>query len=443
MYQRSAFRNEADFTVAQLETMGSPVQGRIVGRMVDNDASVSDNYKRLIMETVGLVFSPDVSRERTVGQIEEDLIGEVRRALARIFPELRFDGVTGVGAQGPTGTFLFTKGESKNFLYKNLSGGEKAAFDLLLDVIVKRKYFNPALWCIDEPEAHMGTRAQGRLLDELVRLVPEESQLFIASHSIGFMTRAVQMARDCPGSVAFLDLGGHDFDHAVTLTPVEPNREFWRRTLDVALDDLADLVGPKQVVMCEGRPSRKSRNADFDAECYRTIFAQEFPDTDFLSVGNSHDASNDTIGLASALQTLSRGTSVVRLVDRDMRTPHEVNELQAAGVRVLTLRHIESYLYHDEVLAALCASVGQPDKSPEVVALKAAKLQASVDRGNDADDMKSAAGELYTAVRQLLGLTQAGSHQAAFARDTLAPLLRPEMEAYRLLKSDIFGGETE
>ena len=32
--------------------------------------------------------------------------------------------------------------------YKNLSGGEKAAFDLLLDLHVKKKYFPDSLYCI-------------------------------------------------------------------------------------------------------------------------------------------------------------------------------------------------------------------------------------------------------------------------------------------------------
>jgi hypothetical protein len=39
------------------------------------------------------------------------------------------------------GTFRFDKGDSHAFLYTNLSGGEKAAFDLLLDILIKRKEF--------------------------------------------------------------------------------------------------------------------------------------------------------------------------------------------------------------------------------------------------------------------------------------------------------------
>jgi hypothetical protein len=36
-----------------------------------------------------------------------------------------------------------------------LSGGEKAAFDLLLDLVIKRREFNDTVFFIDEPEAHM------------------------------------------------------------------------------------------------------------------------------------------------------------------------------------------------------------------------------------------------------------------------------------------------
>ena len=46
-------------------------------------------------------------------------------------------------------------------------GGEKAAFDLLLDIFVKKAEYNDTVFCIDEPEAHMNPKLQGKLLEEL------------------------------------------------------------------------------------------------------------------------------------------------------------------------------------------------------------------------------------------------------------------------------------
>src|ERR1035438_1251453 len=174
-------------------------------------------------------------------------------------------------------------------------------------------------------------------------LLPDNCQLFLASHSIGFMRKAWEMAKVNADHVAFIDLQGVDFDRHVVLTPVRPTREFWARTLDVALGDLASLVAPEQLVLCEGRPSQgvNDRKAAFDAICYGRIFGAEFPNTDFLSVGNSHDVGQDRLEFGSAIQALSSGTRVVRLIDRDMRSSHEVEILKEGGVRVLTRRHID------------------------------------------------------------------------------------------------------
>jgi hypothetical protein len=77
--------------------------------------------------------------------------------MSRVFGDLV---LSGPGDPLQQGSFFFEKGNSKNFHYKNLSGGEKAAFDIILDVIVKRVAYDDTVYCLDEPEAHMHTRLQ-------------------------------------------------------------------------------------------------------------------------------------------------------------------------------------------------------------------------------------------------------------------------------------------
>ena len=67
----------------------------------------------------------------------------------RLFPNLELNSL---GNPLRDGTFRFTKGSSRGFAYKNLSGGEKAAFDLVLDLVVARNEYNDTIFCIDEPE---------------------------------------------------------------------------------------------------------------------------------------------------------------------------------------------------------------------------------------------------------------------------------------------------
>jgi predicted ATP-dependent endonuclease of OLD family len=63
--------------------------------------------------------------------------------------------------------------------------GREGCFRLLLDFVVKTEAFRDTVFCIDEPELHMHTQLQARLLEELYDSTPERCQLWIATHSIG------------------------------------------------------------------------------------------------------------------------------------------------------------------------------------------------------------------------------------------------------------------
>ncbi len=205
VYIRSAFRNEADFQVNSFNRLASPLDSARFNRLIDNDMSVSENYQRLIMQTIDGDYDKSIPDDVNKGEIRDRVIGEARRAMNKVFPDLVITGVGGIGSSGAgVGTFFFDKGKSHEFLYKNLSAGEKAAFDLVLDIIVKRGFYDDTIWCIDEPETHLNNRVQGVLLETLVELLPDRCQLWIASHSIGFMRKSWEMARGMPGSVAFL-----------------------------------------------------------------------------------------------------------------------------------------------------------------------------------------------------------------------------------------------
>lgn len=297
------------------------------------------------------------------------------------------------------GTFRFSKGVSTGFDFKNLSGDEKAAFDLILDLVVARCAYDDTLFCIDEPESHMNARLQAELLSVLYGLIPQKCQLMLATHSIGMMRRARDIETGHPGSVVFLDFGGRDFDQPEVIEPTRTDRAFWQRAYDVALADLAALVAPECVVICEGEPKSRTtaQHHSHDARCYELIFRTEFPGTQFIPGGNAAEVSDDRRGLAYALGALTQGTEVVKLIDRDARSPQEVNELREGGIRVLSRRNLESYLFDDEVLRALATSVNQVDKAETLLAKKRSIRAA---RPDDAcDDLKPATGEIYVACR--------------------------------------------
>ena len=407
--------------------------------MIDNDIAVGENYQRLVGQGVEDLYEQQ-DGSKTFTKYREERIGGMQKALGKLFPDLELNSL---GNPLRDGTFRFTKGESKGFAFKNLSGGEKAAFDLILDLVIARRDFDNTLFCIDEPESHMNARLQAELLSVLYDLVPENCQLMLATHSIGMMRRARDIEAENPGSVVFLDFGDRDFDKSQTIEPIKPNRKFWKRAYDVALDDLAALVAPKQVIICEGSPKleKSVKNNSHDARCYDSIFETEFPDARFISMGNDREIVDDKRGLAEALRLLIGGMKVVRLIDRDDRSKTEVSEKAEEGVRVLSRRNLESYLFDDEVLKALAVSENKKDKIKCLLAKKE-KICASISDKPE-DDLKPASGKIYNACKKILKLTQCGNTTEAFMRDTLAPLIKPNMAVYQKLKCDIFGTETK
>jgi hypothetical protein len=287
----------------------------------------------------------------------------------------------------------------------------------------------------------------GAMLSELVRMIPPSCQLWVATHAVGMLRRARDMEVEAPGSVVFLDFGGGDFDAPVELRPVPPTRRFWQAALRVALDDLADLVAPRLVVVCEGtsKSAGGGKNADYDATCYNAIFADEFPDVQFLSGGNSHDVKGDRLGFIAALPSVAPGIRVRHLLDRDGHAPEEVAELEGQKdrtVRVLSRRHIESYLYDAEVLAALCELAAKHEETERTIADVQEVLAGNEASGRPPDDVKAAAGRIYNRLRVWLELDRANlasGDARAFARLRLVPLLKREMAVYEELKASIFG----
>lgn len=441
VYVRSAHRNEADFTLNGLTQLPSPLDSSRVQRMIDNDMSVSQNYQRLIVETFTAVFDVTASDTTTRLELRDAFIGKVRDSLNNIYPDLILNGISSNPLE--SGTFSFTKGSSTNFSYKNLSAGEKAAFDLILDVVISGRYYDRTIWCIDEPETHLNVRVQGALLDQLLFLLPPACQLILASHSLGFMRRAWEMSQQDPAKVQFLDFEGRDFDQTVTMTPEPADRAFWNRTLDVAMGDLAALVAPEQVVLCEGRPAStrgKSTKSEFDASCYRKIFAAELPNTDFISIGNNDDVKNDKLELGKSISAISTGTKIIKVVDRDLLNEDEVAGQISAGVQVLGRRNIEAYLLDDEIIRAFALNNNADStRQNELIAKRDELLKASVLRDNDPDDLKSIAGEWYNFARKQLQITAAGSNWEAFAVNHLAPCIAPTTDTYADLKRSIFG----
>lgn len=435
-YFRSAYRNEPDFQIDSMQRQQDPTESIRLDSLIQNDQTVSANYQRLIANTIAGVFD-NTNDAKSVATLRDELIGKIQSALKRVFEDLEF---SSVGDPLQNGNFYFTKGTTKDFSYRNLSAGEKSAFDLILDMVVQSKYYPDAIYCIDEPETHMHTKLQGRVLRELYLLIPGQSQLWLSTHSIGMLQEAEEIEKEHPGTVAFLDFAGRDFDTDQVIRPAKIGKAVMDKFYELAFGDFAKLMLPKTIVFCEGDPNGGKRK-DFDKTIYNTIFSDTHPEAFFISGGSCNNIENIEKTHGEIIGTLLENSKIIKIVDRDDRSPQEVADLAKAGIKVLKRRNLESYLLDDTVLKKLCVSVGQPEEYDECLREKNEALTASIGRDNATDDYKSARGDIYNTLKRHLKLTKCGNNADTFIRDTLAPLITPDMDVYRELETEVFGDD--
>lgn len=432
LYVRSAYRNDPDFSIGGINRPSAPSETVRLGRIIENDQTVSENYQRLVYDTMAGVY--DVGNDaKSVADLREELIGQVRSSMKAVFGDLILNNISDPLGSG---AFYFNKGVAHSYHYKNLSGGEKAAFDLLLDLHVKKKFFGDAIYCIDEMETHLHTRVQGTLLKEMVKILPEGSQLWITTHSLGVLRAAQEMGVEKPGHVAVIDFDAVDPDVPREIVPSNLGRVSWEKLLSIALDDLSQRVAPRIVVVCEGS-SIGTRRKDFDAEIYNRILGSQSPDVVFVSGGSSNQVGASGISIRKTLTDIVPTARVLALCDRDDKSAAEVAQFEQAGDLVLAQRNLESYLLADDVIEALVTREGKDHLRADALKVKADAIANSVSRGNPSDDLKSAAGEIYTGLKRVLGLQRCGNSTDTFLRDTLAPLVTAPMSTYQALKADV------
>ena len=336
---------------------------------------------------------------------------------------------TGLGDATSDGSFYFTRDGIRRFRYESLSGGEKAVFDLLLDVHIAATELGTPLICLDEPEIHLNPDVQASVLTELMQLLPDGSQLWIATHSVGMIRRAFDISADVPGRVAFLDFGqvkGSAPD--VQLKPSQPSGQLLREAMSVALDDLARLLAPEVLVICEGSQV-SDRVPVWDERIYRQIFRDLHPRVEFKSSGGKGELER----ASQIASVIAPGTHILKLRDRDDLTPENRIRLLESdpNLRVLKRHSLESYLLDDGVLDALADDRGTRVENA-VDKLKAARDGAIRPNGS----AKGALGLVFEAAKKVLGNTEGlGENPSQFSADVLAKLIMPSMKVREELES--------
>lgn len=349
-YIRTSYRYTSSLGIDAIRKLTPAIDEPRPTSSIQLDSRAQRNYERLMGSFVEEVFDKD----KTGKQWAEENLGILNNILEQIL-DIRISNLGNI-TEG-RGQLWFEKGESRDFPYMNLSSGEKEVIDIVLDLIIKKKEFNDTVFCIDEPELHLNTAIQRKLLIEIEKLIPDNCQLWVATHSIGFL-RALQ--EDLKEKTAVIDFTGKNFDGSVVLEPIAGNRKDWIRIFETALEDLTGLLAPKIIIYCEGKaePSASGTEQGLDADVYNEIFSKKHHDTLFVSSGGGGTVQKNAL---LALKILNKAFSDVKLFilkDRDSLTEDERKEFldKDTSNRMLNRVEIENYLFDKEVLKKFCVT---------------------------------------------------------------------------------------
>lgn len=114
LYFRTAHRHDPDFANSTIQKRGDILANLALQRFIDADATVSQNYQRLTLQAIEDLFV-NADPNQTIGNYKDEIIGQVRDPLNRLFPDLI---LLGMGSPLDKGTFQFRKGETTGFDYK-------------------------------------------------------------------------------------------------------------------------------------------------------------------------------------------------------------------------------------------------------------------------------------------------------------------------------------
>ena len=237
------------------------------------------------------------------------------------------------------------------FHYNSLSAGGKEVFNILINLIARKEYYQDTIYFFDEIDLHLNTKLQYNFLKEITEnWIPENCQLWTASHSLGF----IQYAKESEHAVIF-DFDDYDFDYPRILSP-EPKDNADIYNIAVSKELLPKIFKGYKIFFVENR----DRLVYSELNIGNTLFVQENG-----KAGVYHKAKNGEFA---------------GIVDRDFLTDDDILEIekQYTSLKILRYYSVENYLFHPDNLVQYYQSVNKNfDKDGYIENLKAEKDKAS------------------------------------------------------------------
>jgi AAA15 family ATPase/GTPase len=351
-YGRTSFRQISRLTRTSLGQDGTVDFQKDSDRpkfFIDRDNRFENDIEKMTETILKELFRSNKSNE----EIKRKYIDPINTAFNNIFG---FQNGTQLSLleiipplDGKTAQITFRKGISE-FHYDYLSAGEKEIFNLLINFLSRTTLYQDTIYYLDEIDLHLNTALQFNLLKEITEnWIPENCQLWTASHSLGFIEYAKQSEH-----AAIIDFDNLDFDRSHTLSP-EPKDNPDIYEIAVGKDFLPSLFKQMRICFVENK----------DRDYYATI---GIPKTIFVSDNNRNSVYHKV-----------RTTQMHGIVDRDFLSDDDIAVIaqQYANLYILGYYSIENYMYHPDNLAEYYASKKLSfDKKEYISQLILAKNQA-------------------------------------------------------------------
>ncbi|MFN4145198.1 MAG: AAA family ATPase [Runella sp.] len=339
----------------QLDKLGQDIDAPL--SYIDNDTRFLNDVYAYIQEINNALREPIFSgRSADTLQIFQEFIKPFNESLSYIFGEdlrttIQIAEFEDASPDKPA-KLVFRKGEIK-INYDLLSHGEKQVVILLLNFVVRKKFYDDALIFIDEMDCHLNTSIQYRLLEEIInKWVPDSAQLWTASHALGFKDYAHKSEQ-----AAIIDFDMLDFDSPQTLSP-QPKDTLEVYEIAVPKVVLTQLMSGRRLVFCENK----------NDEYYNLML---LPNTVFVGVKDAREV----------FLNVKKDSRYFSLRDRDYLSNLEIERIQQRypNHRILKYYNFENYLYHPDNIAQIApADFDKQGYIDEIISQKKQKLSRKI-----------------------------------------------------------------
>lgn len=392
----------------------------------DLDDKMEESYRRLNILYNKYLHETDCKPSEAKAKIIADLNNSITKCL-----DIEIFSIGNIEAS--QGTLYFKKIDHPNeFEFNVLSSGEKEVVDLLLDLYLRKDEYNDTIFLLDEPELHINTSIQKNLLLEIDKLIGENCQIWITTHSIGFLRTLQEELKEQCQVIKFNDTLNLASETHI-LEPMKNSKANWKDIFEIAIDDLAHLISPARIIYCEGRdtPGNNGKERGLDAQVFNNIFAEKYVDTLFVSSGGNTELDQRSEIAFAILSKAFLTIQIDVLKDRDMASGKDTSEKDRQlyltnnpdNHRVLKRWEIENYLYDKEVLQKYCAK--------NSLEFNESDYDSFVTNIED-QNLKDATGR----IKNYCNLV--GSINAEKFKLSLSEYISEDMEVYKSLESCIF-----